>query len=157
MGGRRATSLLAGLLATGALLAGCGDDDDDEEPEETTPGSPAEGLPEGRYEARISAERLAGVPGLPGEPAGRWEMLVDSLNVVLTAPDGTRVNETTANVTSSEVEFTPNRTEQSFSCPKGPVRGVYRWVSEGGALRFTAPNDPCRPRVAVLTAETWTP
>jgi hypothetical protein len=154
MNGPSAISAAAALAVTACLAAGCGSDD--ENGESTVPGRPAAGLPEGSYSASISEAQLAGISAAERPPAGSWEMNVDGRSVRLTAPDGSAINETTADVSADQLTLTANRTEESFACGDDPQRGIYRWASSEGSLRFTAVNDPCKDRTAVLTAGTWT-
>lgn len=152
MNGSSAKSAAAALAVTACLAAGCGSD----EGESTVPGRPAAGLPEGSYSASISEAQVAGISAAERPPAGSWEMNVDAGSVRLTAPDGSAINETTADVSSDQLTLTANRTEESFPCGDDPQRGIYRWASSEGSLRFTAVDDPCKDRTAVLTAGTWT-
>jgi hypothetical protein len=154
MNGPSAKSAAAALAVTACLAAGCGSDD--ENGDSTVPGRPAAGLPEGSYSASVSEVRLAGIPAAERPPAGKWEMNVDGRSVRLAAPDGSRTNETTADVSSDQLTLTANRTEESFACGDDPQRGIYRWASSDGSLRFTVVDDPCKDRIAVLTAGPWT-
>jgi hypothetical protein len=149
-----AKSAAAALAVTASLAAGCGSDD--ENGESTVPGRPATGLPEGSYSTSVSEAQLAGISAAEQPPAGSWEMNVDGRRVRLTAPDGSTINETTADVSSDQLTLTANRTDESFACGDDPQRGIYRWASSDGSLRFTAVDDPCKDRTAVLTAGTWT-
>jgi hypothetical protein len=149
-----AKSAAAVLAVTACLAAGCGSDD--ENGEITVPGRPATGLPEGSYSTSVSEAQLAGISAAERLPAGSWEMNVDGRRVRLAAPDGSTINETTADVSSDQLTLTANRTDESFACGDDPQRGIYRWASSDGSLRFTAVDDPCKDRTAVLTAGTWT-
>jgi hypothetical protein len=154
MNGPSAKSAAVALAVTACLAAGCGSDD--ENGESTVPARQAKGLSEGSYSASVSEAQLAGISAAERPPAGRWEMNVDGGSVRLAAPDGSAINETTAEVSSDQLTITANRTEESFACGGDPQRGIYRWASSEGSLRFTAVDDPCKDRIAVLTAGTWT-
>lgn len=154
MKGPSAKAAAAALAVTACLAAGCGSDD--ENGESTVPGRPAAGLPEGSYSASIPEAQFAGISAAERPPPGKWEMNIDARSVRLTAPDGSAINETTADVSSDQLTLTANRTQESFACADDPQRGIYRWASSEGSLRFTVVDDPCSDRTVVLTAGTWT-
>ena len=154
MNGPSAKSAAAALAVTACLATGCGSDDGNGE--STVPSRQAKGLPEGSYSTSVSEAQLAGISAAERPLAGSWEMNVDAGSVRLTAPDGSTINETTADVSSDQLTLSANRTGESFACGDNPQRGIYRWASSDGSLRFTAVDDPCKDRTAVLTAGTWT-
>jgi hypothetical protein len=153
MNSQSAKSAAAALAVTAWLAASCGSDDENGETRAGPAGKrPARGL----VLTTVSEAQLAGISAAEQPSAGSWEMNVDAGSVRLTAPDGSTINETTADVSSDQLTLSPNCTDESFTCGDDPQRGIYRWASSDGSLRFTAVDDPCKARIAVLTAGTWT-
>lgn len=114
--------------------------------------------PDGTYTTTITAEELTSLSGqgiLACENAGTFTLTVtgDRWSISQAAAPGCSVQD--PSITGSwafageQVTF---HADQSLGCPQ---TYTYQWRLEGTALRFTAVEDSCPPRVAIQSTHPW--
>jgi len=121
--------------------------------ETSVPGSASAPALTGRFEATVGPGSAS---GLRFEVAGRWVLELTADGRVLATPPGSYVGVVSGALFQATDEWFRTSLFESDLCSGVPA-GVYRWVRTASGVRFTAEDDDCAGRVAVLAATDWTP
>jgi hypothetical protein len=113
--------------------------------------------PLGTYTMSIAAEDA--LPNVPAEVRsnfdGKWELTFAKGNIYQIAKDGTLVVEGQLTSAREQLKLTDERGALACTQQPGMETGTYKWSYQQQELTFTAVEDKCEGRRAVLTLHPW--